>query len=115
MSAGKYDIKIEQRATFEREITFPVGVDLTGVTAAMQGRRTDNSTEIFFDLTTENGGIVINVIDRTLDIIMSSTDTAALDFDKGVYDLILFDVDSRDIRLLEGKVILDDGVTKDGN
>lgn len=62
-------------------------VSLTGFTARMHLREKVDSTTTLKELTTENGGIVINTTDYTITIFISATDTALLTFSSAVYSL----------------------------
>lgn len=64
-------------------------VDLTGVTARMQLRSKLEDAEFILELTTENDGIVIDTILKTITINISALATAALTFITGVYSLEL--------------------------
>lgn len=64
-------------------------VDLAGFTARMQIRQKLEDTTIIKELTTENGGIVINNTTKTITLNISATDTAAFSFQTAVYSLEL--------------------------
>lgn len=64
-------------------------VDLTGFTARMQIRAKLDDTAIIKELTTENGGILINNTDKTIKIIISATDTSLFSFNTAVYSIEL--------------------------
>lgn len=64
-------------------------VDLTGYTARMQIRAKLDDTTVIKELTTENGGIVINNTTKTIQLVISATDTAAFSFNSAVYSLEL--------------------------
>ncbi len=64
-------------------------VDLAGYTGRMQIRLKLESTEVILELTTENGGIVINNTDKTISIVMTATQTTLFDFSSAVYSLEL--------------------------
>jgi hypothetical protein len=63
--------------------------DLTGITARMQIRSKLDSTEVIDELTTENGGIVVDTVNKTITILISATDTAAYTFTSAVYSMEL--------------------------
>jgi hypothetical protein len=61
---AQIDLEVYEGATFYQEFTWQVGtpslpVDLDGMTARMQARDDIADEEPVFDLTTENGGIII--------------------------------------------------------
>lgn len=64
-------------------------VDLTGFTARMQIRAKLEDAIVVKELTTENGGIVINNVTKTISLAISATDTAAFGFQTAVYSLEL--------------------------
>ena len=64
-------------------------VDLTGVTARMQIRDKITSSTIILELTTENGGIVIDTFNKTITIVISAVQTALLSFTSAVYSVEL--------------------------
>ena len=106
MLAGTYNMLTEQGSTLYRVIsleypdtTDPTGEtylpwDLSGYTARMQVRRLIEDTNFMIEITTENGGIVIESLGSAdkgrIDLLMTATQTAALDSD-GVYDLEIID------------------------
>lgn len=64
-------------------------VDLAGFTARMQIRGKLEDTTVIKELTTENGGILINNTTKTISLNISATDTAAFSFQTAVYSLEL--------------------------
>lgn len=106
MSAGIYNVTLEQGATFTRTITYnePGGspVDLTGFTAAMDLRASYNSEEAILTLTTENGRIALGGVAGTITLTIDAEDMADLVGPAdGVYDLELY-TGGTVIRLLQG-------------
>lgn len=121
MTAGRYNITIEQGATFSLPITVSdiisgstVLRDLTGYTARMKVKENVDDTTSLIDLTTENGRITIaaNQVTDTgeLSLLLSAALTASLDFDRAVYDLELVNGSVVE-RLLQGKVTFKKEVT----
>lgn len=115
MPAAKLNLPIEQGATFSKRIVWrdknKRPVNLTGYTAKMQVRTSVSSTTVLYELSTENGRISMpggGVIQ--LDIPASDTDN----IQAGVYDLKLYAPSGQEIRLIEGKVTVSPGVTRDG-
>lgn len=92
MLAGLLDIEIEQGATFNLEFLYQdedgTPINLTGMTARMQLRRTFNSPDALLSLTTENSRITITPLLGKIVLNISATDTATLT-GSGVYDLEL--------------------------
>lgn len=64
-------------------------VNLTGFTARMQIREKITSAEVIKELTTANGGIVIDTANFTITLVISATDTALFTFSTAVYSLEL--------------------------
>lgn len=64
-------------------------IDLAGYTARMQIRAKLDDTTVIKELTTENGGIVIDNTTKTITLTISATDTAAFTFGTAVYSLEL--------------------------
>lgn len=64
-------------------------IDLAGYTARMQIRSKLEDTTIIKELTTENGGIVIDNTTKTITLTISATDTSAFTFASAVYSIEL--------------------------
>jgi len=111
--AGPYDFKIVQGETFTKSMQWTddddVPYNLTGYTARMTIRESIGGTEIV-SLTTENGGITITPLTGTIALLISETDTTAMDFTTGVYDLEII-TGAVVKRLLQGKATFDPNST----
>jgi hypothetical protein len=91
--AGRYNLVIEQGATFrvpitwyeDEEMTSPV--NLTGFSATAQGRRRHESDAEVWELT-DGDGITLGGAAVTFELLMDDTETDDLTGD-GVYDLLL--------------------------
>lgn len=110
MSAGLYNIVIEQGATFGEVYGYenPDGspIVLTDCTARLHIRKTKESEDAILILTTENGGITIDEEAGTVAVSISATDTANLNFSSAFYDLeVVFPTGWVD-RIIEGRVLL---------
>ena len=102
-----------QGATFTKRLTWTiddVAVDLTGYTARMQARDKYGSSCIVVDITTENGGILLDD-EGNIDLLIDSEDTELIIAKDYVYDLEL-DSGSQVYRVIEGKFIVTPEVTK---
>lgn len=64
-------------------------VPLVGYTARMQIRTKLDSEEVLLELTTENGGIVIDPVLYTITLVAAATQTEVLNFTQAVYSLEL--------------------------
>ena len=119
MAAGKYDITIEQGATYELKISYKDNngtvLDLSsGYSARMKIRESTGGTVI---ASTESADSPKNTITIALaasgnNIIIGITaaHTANLDFDNAVYDLELVASTTVD-RIMQGRVALDKEIT----
>ena len=117
MAAAKYNLKIEQGATFEQTITWKAGepavpVDITGCTARMHARERLDETNALLTLTTENGAITLGGVAGTISLALTAIETAAITWARGVYDLELVYPDGRVRRLLTGKINVSPEVTR---
>jgi len=116
MVAGKYDITIEQGATYNKTITLTeddssVPIDLTNYTAKVQVRK-DNDSELLFEMTTEDNRISIPTpTNGEINLTINATDTSNMVFEDAIYNLELYN-SPEVIRLLEGKFIIDKGVIR---
>jgi|SRR6478735_1737551 len=115
MSAGKYNIEIEQGAYFERIFLVKDALeeirDLDGYTARLSIRRRIEDAVPMLVLTTENHGITLGGPDGTIQVVMTSTETEELT-SEGVYDLELIDEFGEVERLLQGKARFSREVTR---
>ncbi len=117
---SRFDIQLVQGATFSERFNWKdsaqASISLAGYTARMHIRTEPSASASLIDLTTENERITLNspnVGDISLTI--SSTDTAALTFNTGVYDLELVHVDGGATivdNILWGNVSLRKNVTR---
>ena len=111
------NLKIYQGATFRNVTTWQTGkpaapVNLTGCTARMQVRAKITDSATLLNLTTENGGIELGGTAGTVTINISATDTAAIAWKGGVYDLEIVFSDGTVRRLLAGSVSVSPEVTR---
>jgi tRNA threonylcarbamoyladenosine modification (KEOPS) complex Pcc1 subunit len=114
--AATYGFTIDQGATFSQTLTWKdpsnVAIDLTGYTARMQIRGKRTSTSVTLSLTTENGGITLGDDAGTIDLLISATDSAAMEVGTYVYDLELISVSGSVSRLLMGNFVVRGEVTR---
>jgi hypothetical protein len=113
--AGEYDITIEQGSGFSLSLVYEAPenspVDFTGSTARLHVREKYNSSDTLIELTTENGGIELGN-DGSIQLGMSATDTAALSFSRGVYDLEIVPPVGEPYKIVTGNVFLKREVTR---
>ncbi len=120
MSAGVYNLYVEQGSTYTRVFKWTTGgtgcnlgtpVDLTGFTSKMQIRSNVSSATVLFEASTANGNIVLGGTLGTITLTIPAADSAAWTFVTGVYDLeLMMGVDAT--RLLQGKVAVSKEVTR---
>lgn len=88
-------------------------VDMAGFTARMQVRASEGSLGTpLLSLTTENAGIAIDNVAKTITLLISATDTAAITFLTGVYDLELVSSGGVVTQILKGDIIVQEEVTR---
>lgn len=85
--------------------------NLAGFTARMMIRRKLNDP-VLCSLTTENGGISISPDNKRILVTISADDTAAFDWNKGVYDLEMIAPDGTVTALLSGLIHVTKEITK---
>lgn len=113
--AAYIDLTIEQGATFTLELLCEDAngdaIDLTGYSAAMDIKRSAAETSALLQLTTDNGRIIITAATGSVLLYLTATETAALDWSRGVYDLELTSAGGDVTRLAEGAVVVSANVT----
>lgn len=87
-------------------------VDLAGLTARMQIRAKLDDSAVIKELTTTNGGIIINNVSKTIQVYMSATDTATFTFQSAVYSLELISASGEVTQLINGTLALVKEVTR---
>lgn len=113
----KRKLTILQGATFRKRWTWKPGgvpMDFTGCKARMQVRTDIDGATVLLDLTTENGGIVLGAEPGTIDLYIGATDTSAIAWEGGVFDLEIEHSASPDEvdRLISGSVAVSREVTR---
>ncbi len=86
-------------------------VELAGLTGRMQIRGKITDAEYILELTTENGGIIIDDTAKTITIVLTAVQTAALTFASAVYSLELVS-GSEVTPFLNGSISLEKEVTR---
>ena len=115
MAAGRYDITIEQGATFSLPISYKDStgsvVDLSDpdeYTSRMMIKESAGGTTI--KSLTNGSGMTLAASGNNIVVDISATDTASMDFDNAVDDLEIVS-GSTVTRVLEGKVKLSREIT----
>lgn len=113
MSAGNYNISVEQYSTFLLPITwFAAGgavQNLTGFTASLEVKSKEGS--VLLTLTSTNGQIALGGIAGTITLSLSASVTSALPPASYDYDLLITDSTGIKTRLLQGLFLVIAGVT----
>ena len=113
--AAKYNLKIEQGATFRQTLWWKnpdeTALDLTGYTGRLQIRANIAATDVLISLTTENGGITITQLTGKIELLITATATAAITWSSAVYDLEMVQ-GSEVYRLIAGNVSVSKEVTR---
>lgn len=120
MPAHKVKLEIDQGATFDKTFTWMAGankanavpVDLTGCKARAQFREELESEVVLLELTTENQRIELGGPNGEIRLLISATDTAALNWTAAVYDLEIEFPDGRVVRRMAGSVVVSPEVTR---
>jgi len=117
MSAGAFNIVIEQYATYALDLTVTqntgsgdMPMDLSEYQPRLQMRETAQSQEILLACNLANGRIQTDALAGVIRITLSAEETGQLWWETAVYDLILEGPDT--IRLLAGQVEILPGVTR---
>lgn len=117
MRAGILNLLVQQGSTFSRTLTWQIDgepVDLRGYTARMQIRTVQVNTKpakLLDNLTSLNGGLVVDAPNGSITISMSAINTAKLPAGSHVYDLELA-TDDYVQRLIQGRLDVSAEVTK---
>lgn len=115
MPAAKYNLLIEQGATFWLQLTWTIDdlpVDLTGYVARLQIREDYDSASPLVSLTSiDGGGITLNGT-GTIEIEIEHDVTASLTAGKHVYDLELESPGGEVYRLIAGRATVTPRATK---
>lgn len=93
---------------------FPKGTDLTGYTAWMQLRRKQPDATVALELTTQNGGIVIDNANEDgplVTALFTDTQTRALSATYS-FDIFLKSAGGQDTKLSEGRIVINPATTR---
>jgi hypothetical protein len=106
-------LTIEKGVTFRHRLvwrdSFKRTINLTGYSAKLQIKDSANAV-LLRELSTSNGDIVIDAARGVLALELTASETNALAFTQGVFDLYVTAPDATVIRLLKGKVLIQPGV-----
>jgi hypothetical protein len=80
--------------------------------AAMQIRKDIKAEDVICEATTENGKIIISLIENRIKIKIPASETSLFDFDKAVYDIELEFPNHDRFRIVQGQLSLSLEVTR---
>jgi hypothetical protein len=116
MSDKTYDMVCKQGANLVRSMTVTRGdgtvYELTGRTARMQVRKSHSAKTVLLEASTTNNRINISGADGLILLDVPASVTATLPAITGVYDLVLYDDQNVATTFLEGRFIVEAGVTR---
>jgi hypothetical protein len=113
MAAGKYNMLIQQGATYNQTITLkdPISnepVDITGCTAAAMVREQYSDTTPVATFTC----MIATGSDGVIQISLTPEQTSAISIERGVYDLELTYIGGTKDRIIQGNVVISKEATK---
>jgi PIN domain nuclease of toxin-antitoxin system len=112
----KVNLVINQGATFRHRFAWRDKngrpIDVTGFTARMQIRADAAASAALVTLTTENGGIALGGKAGTVALYLNDTNTSAITWNKGVYDIQLVSPSGDVFRMVGGIVTVSAATTK---
>lgn len=116
MSAGTYNLRVEQYATFNLNILWTDNtgnpVNLTGYSADLRIVDSDGVTDLLtLSTVTPPGGITLGGILGTIILTIPASITALLPINSFKYDLLLTDGSGSKTRLLQGSMDVSAGIT----
>lgn len=86
------------------EITYHIPTDIENWTAVMVIRKSWFANTAIHTMTTENGGIVLNHLDGSIQLLIPKTDTAAFTFKHATYDVDLTSPAGNETRVFRGPI-----------
>lgn len=93
-------------------VEYNTPIPITGYTAQMQIRETLESEVVLHEMTTANGGIVIDSVNYTISLSIPASVTRTFNFDAAVYSCELTDNQNNIIPFLSGNISLVKEVTR---
>lgn len=112
---GRYNIKFYRGTTLQISMMYTIdniAVDLSGYTAIMDVRPSAESATLITQLTTENGGLILNQVNGQIVIYISATDTLELPLGQFQYDLNITSDSGFVTKLIMGSFVVLDPVTE---
>lgn len=112
MNAVDYQIEIDKGAVWEHAFTWKdengTPINLTGFTAKFQVRRSKASDDNIIELD-ESDGIDLGTTNGLIEVTISAARTNTIPFSSGYYVLEITAGSGNTYRLVNGKVIVNDG------
>lgn len=115
ITPGKHSFVLYQGTTLRKEFTWTadsIPVNLTGYTGAAQLRVSAGSPIVALDLSSENGGILIDGVNGKITMYATPAQTDLLIAEKYLYDLEITDLNGDVSRLVEGIITINKGITR---
>lgn len=112
--SGKYSVEVDKGSVFRLIFTIKTNEapwNLTGYTAEMKIRKNSSTGTVLKTLTTANSGVTLGGTAGTVTVAMSSNETDVLPVGRHVYDLELVSGGGEVHRVLEGRLLVNRGVT----
>lgn len=88
------------------EITYHLPTDIEFWTGVMVIRKNWFTNTVIHTLTTENGGMILNHLDGSIQLLIPKADTAAFNFKHAVYDVDLMTPGGHEDRVFRGPITL---------
>jgi hypothetical protein len=115
ITPGAYDITCFQGADFDQQFVVSQGgtaLNWTGFTARMQVREAADATATLLNLNTNGSGITLGGTAGTINLVVTSTQSAAIPSGSFAYDLELVSSGNQVTRLLQGSFNVVGNVTR---
>lgn len=115
ITPGKHNFILYQGTTLRKVFTWTADsapVDLTGFTGRAQLRLTAGNPNIALDLSSDNGGIIVDGVNGKITMYATNDQTETLTADKYLYDLEITDTQGDVQRLVEGVITISKGITR---
>ena len=115
--AAKYNIFINKHASYELFITWRVEnpgnpIDVAGYKAILQVRLSFDSPNVLLEASTTDGRIILGSTNGRIQILLSPELTSSLQWDKGIYDLLMQSPSGRVRRIMEGEITVRSGSSR---
>lgn len=116
MSAGTYNFLLERGADFDQLVQWldSAGspIDLTGASALMQIKPAPEVSDVYLELSTDNGRIILDPVNGKLHLFVPAAFVSSIGWTNGVYDIFVTLSDGRVKKLLQGNICVASNVTE---